>query len=155
MADLVFRSWRTLIGCWEVREKRIALPALSMYGKVFGFCFFAQTSLLRRPVCTKTSGKYFPVQTYNQGQKSLTQSPKLRLFSFLTTFCPPTPSYNVGIVLELCQIMFSTLFWGWGGGRRKRSGKNVFFSTKVEQLIKKTYLFWNVSMVLSLIVALG
>ena len=27
MADLVYRSWRTLIGCWEVRKKR-ALPAL-------------------------------------------------------------------------------------------------------------------------------
>ena len=33
-----------------------------MYWKVFSFCFFsAQTSLLRRSVCTKSSGKYFPI----------------------------------------------------------------------------------------------
>ena len=32
---------------------------LGLYGKVFAFRFFAHTSLLRRSVCTKTSGKYF------------------------------------------------------------------------------------------------
>jgi hypothetical protein len=48
----------------EPYNKRfINLVLLSLYGKVFAFGLSAQTSLLRRSVCTKTSGKYFPVQT--------------------------------------------------------------------------------------------
>ena len=37
------------------------------------FCLrlFAQTSLLRRLTCTKTSGKYFPVQTSHSVNKPL------------------------------------------------------------------------------------
>ena len=31
--------------------------------------FFAQISLVRRSVCTKTSGKYFPVQTSDSVNK--------------------------------------------------------------------------------------
>ena len=41
----------------------INLVLLGLYGKVFAFGLSTQTSLLRRSVCTKTSGKYFPVQT--------------------------------------------------------------------------------------------
>ena len=42
-----------------------------LYGKVFAFCFFAQTSLLRHSVCRKTSGKYFLVQTSHSVNKLL------------------------------------------------------------------------------------
>ena len=44
---------------------------LDLYMKVFAFCFYAPTSLLRRSVCTKTSGKHFPVQTSHSVNKSL------------------------------------------------------------------------------------
>jgi hypothetical protein len=48
----------------EPYNKRfINLVLLGLYGKVFAFGLSAQTSILRRSVCTKTSGKYFPVQT--------------------------------------------------------------------------------------------
>jgi hypothetical protein len=47
----------------EPYNKRfINLVLLGLYGKVFAFGLSAQTSLLRRSVCMKTSGKYFPVQ---------------------------------------------------------------------------------------------
>ena len=39
---------------------------LGLYGKVFYFCFFAQTSLFRRSVCTKTSGKYCAKAAINE-----------------------------------------------------------------------------------------
>ena len=42
-------------------KRFINLVLLGLYGKVFAFGLSAQTSLLRRSVCTKTSGKYFPV----------------------------------------------------------------------------------------------
>ena len=47
---------------------------LGLYGKVFAFVFFAQTSLLCRSVCTKTSGKYFPVLTSRSVNKPLVVS---------------------------------------------------------------------------------
>ena len=40
-------------------------------GKYLPSFFFAQTSLLRRSVCTKTSGKYFPLQTSHSVNKPL------------------------------------------------------------------------------------
>jgi hypothetical protein len=46
---------------------------LGLYGEVFAFGLSAQTSLLRRSVCTKTSSKYFPVQTSLSVNKPLLQ----------------------------------------------------------------------------------
>ena len=37
--------------------------------------FFAQISLVRRSVCTKTSGKYFPVQTSDTGSQVVRNLP--------------------------------------------------------------------------------
>ena len=44
---------------------------LDLYMKVFAFCFYSPTSLLRRSVYTKTSGKHFPIQTSRSVNKSL------------------------------------------------------------------------------------
>ena len=61
----------------EPYNKRfINLVLLGLYGKVFAFGSSAQTSLLRRSVCTKTSCKYFPVQT------SLSVNNALLLYGF-------------------------------------------------------------------------
>ena len=82
--------------------------------------------------------------TYQSGTKVIDTVPQIKTFFILDYILPPNrPSYNVGIVYRLsnarrlctCQCCFG----GGEGGGGSVSGKNVFFSTKVEQLIKKTY----------------
>jgi hypothetical protein len=70
----------------------INLVLLGLYGKVFAFGLSSQTSLLRRSVCTKTSGKYFPVQTSLSVNNPLSLCILyyvLLIFPLLETLCKP------------------------------------------------------------------
>jgi hypothetical protein len=64
-------AFKVRTNCDPTKPYNKSLINLGLYGKVLPSVFIAQTSLLRRSVCTKNLRQYFPVQTSQSVNKSL------------------------------------------------------------------------------------
>jgi hypothetical protein len=82
-SEKVFCFFSTKSEQTAIQQSNIINPLLTSFALsvresiAFGFNFIAQTSLLRRSVCTKNLRQYFPVQTSQSVNKSLLLYPRL------------------------------------------------------------------------------
>ena len=93
MADFVFKSLRTLIGCWVVRT----------FSRLGFFEVFVQTEGRRNEVCAKkTESKHFPVQTEQ------TRLIRHLLYGFWFIFFSV---YSVVFVFRCCHLPYLWVSW--------------------------------------------